>query len=204
MTSRKTSLLLLASGTLSICSYLLLARNTHAPPIVALTNPITHSIGDKLDSFNNVYVYFNGSIGHVLERNISKDGYNLGLKYQCVEFVKRYYYQYYKHKMPDSYGHAKDFFNKHLNDGALNKGRNLRQFSNPSLTKPKIGDIIVFDGHAFNPYGHVAIVTAVSNETIEIIQQNPGPTAPSRELLSLTKIGNQYEIEDGLGWLGKR
>ncbi|MFN6047371.1 MAG: hypothetical protein ACK45C_05080, partial [Bacteroidota bacterium] len=85
----------------------MLARNTHTPPIVALTNPITHSIGDKLDSFNNVYVYYNGSISHVLERNISKDGYNLGLKFQCVEFVKRYYYQYYKHKMPDSYGHAK-------------------------------------------------------------------------------------------------
>lgn len=76
-----------------------------------------------------------------------------------------------------------------------------------ALTNPithSIGDILVFDGHAFNPYGHVAIISAVSNENIEIIQQNPGPTAPSRELLSLTKIGNQYEIEDGLGWLGKR
>jgi surface antigen len=204
MASRKIGRLLLVTGTLSICSYLLLARNTHTLPRIALTNPITRSIGDKVDSFNNVYVYYNGSIGHVLERHISKDGYNLGLKYQCVEFVKRYYYQYYKHKMPDSYGHAKDFFNKNLSDGAFNKGRNLRQFSNPSSTKPKIGDILVFDGHEFNPYGHVAIVTAVSNETIEIIQQNPGPTAPSRETLPLYHSGNQFEIEDGLGWLGKR
>jgi surface antigen len=204
MASRKIGRLLLVTGTLSICSYLLLARNTQTLPSIALTNPITRSIGDKVDSFNNVYVYYNGSIGHVLERHISKDGYNLGLKYQCVEFVKRYYYQYYKHKMPDSYGHAKDFFNKNLSDGAFNKGRNLRQFSNPSSTKPKIGDILVFDGHEFNPYGHVAIVTAVSNETIEIIQQNPGPTAPSRETLSIYQSGNQFEIEDGLGWLGKR
>jgi surface antigen len=204
MASRKIGRLLLVTGTLSICSYLLLARNTHTLPSIALTNPITRSIGDKVDSFNNVYVYYNGSIGHVLERHISKDGYNLGLKYQCVEFVKRYYYQYYKHKMPDSYGHAKDFFNKNLSDGAFNKGRNLRQFSNPSSTKPKIGDILVFDGHEFNPYGHVAIVTAVSNETIEIIQQNPGPNAPSRETLSIYQSVNQFEIEDGLGWLGKR
>lgn len=167
-------------------------------------NPIALSIGDKVDSFNGVYVYYNGNIGHVLERNIGKDGYNIGLKYQCVEFVKRYYYLHYKHKMPDSYGHAKDFFNKKLSDGALNQARNLRQFSSPSSSKPKVGDIVIFDGHLGNPYGHVAIVSAVSDESIEIIQQNPGPTAPSRETLFLLNKDGKYELESSLGWLGKR
>lgn len=167
-------------------------------------NPISLSIGDKVDSFNGVFVYYNGSIGHVLERNVSKDGYNIGLKYQCVEFVKRYYYQHYKHKMPDSYGHAKDFFNKKLSDGAVNKTRNLTQFTNQSKFKPKVGDIVVFDGHSGNPYGHVAIISDVLDQSIEIIQQNPGPTAPSRETLLLKQSNGKFEIESCLGWLGKR
>jgi hypothetical protein len=36
------------------------------------------------------------------------------------EFVKRYDYEHLGHKMPDSYGHAKQFFNAALSDGALN------------------------------------------------------------------------------------
>ncbi|OCG61857.1 hypothetical protein [Gilliamella sp. GillExp13] len=62
-------------------------------------------------------VYYNGSINNVRGRNIAKDGYNLGLKYQCVEFIKRYYYQRFNHKMPNSYGHAKEFFDPSIVDG---------------------------------------------------------------------------------------
>ncbi|MDW5290896.1 hypothetical protein [Formosa sp. PL04] len=62
-------------------------------------------------------------MGHVSGRNTTPDGYNLGLKYQCVEFVKGYYYEHYNHKMPDSYGHAKSFFNSGIKDG---KRRNQR------------------------------------------------------------------------------
>lgn len=47
--------------------------------------------------------------------------YNIGLKYQCVKFVKRYYYEHLNHKMPDSYGHEKDFFDNTIADGQLNK-----------------------------------------------------------------------------------
>ncbi|SUD83261.1 Uncharacterised protein [Stutzerimonas stutzeri] len=53
--------------------------------------------------------------------NLSKDGYNLGLRYQCVEFVKRYYFERHGHRMPDTYGHAKSFFDPSLGDGALNE-----------------------------------------------------------------------------------
>nr|WP_176701041.1 hypothetical protein [Gilliamella apicola] len=74
-------------------------------------------IGKVVDEFNGVKVYYNGSINNVSGRNIAKDGYNLGLKYQCVEFIKRYYYQRFNHKMPNSYGHAKDFFDPSIVDG---------------------------------------------------------------------------------------
>jgi len=165
----------------------------------------TKKVGEVVDSLNGVKVYYNGSVSHVKDRNVAPDGYNIGLRWQCVEFVKRYYYEYYHHKMPDSYGHAKDFFNKDLADGAYNKKRNLTQYSNPSSSLPKVGDLIVFDGHTLNPYGHVAIVSKVGEKEIEIIQQNPGPSAPSREKIGLLKENGEYRLNYSslLGWLRK-
>lgn len=166
---------------------------------------INHTIGDAIDSLNGVKVYYNGSIGNVSGRNLSEDGYNLGLKYQCVEFVKRYYYEYLNHKMPDSYGHAKDFFDNTLKDGMKNKQRNLIQYSNPSKTKPNENDLLVFSETQGNPYGHVAIVSEVLEDKIEVIQQNPGKQGESRIYISINQENNKWKINNDriLGWLRK-
>jgi surface antigen len=163
------------------------------------------SVGQQIDSLNGVYVYYNGGVDNVSGRNTTIDGYNLGLKYQCVEFVKRYYYEHLNHKMPDSYGHAKDFFDYALNDGEKNNKRALTQYTNPSSTKPKVNDLLIFDGSIFNSYGHVAIISSVTDREIEIIQQNPGPFSKSRERFLLSNKSGRWEIENKriLGWLRK-
>ncbi|SOS47486.1 Amidase [Tenacibaculum dicentrarchi] len=162
--------------------------------------------GDKIDSLNGVMVYYNGHVGTIKGRNRAKDGYNIGLKYQCVEFVKRYYYEYFKHKMPNSYGHAKSFFNTRLKDGKLNKDRNLIQYTNASKWKPKKNDLLVYSGTIFNRYGHVSIVSKVTDGKIEIIQQNPGVLGKSRVEFDLKKENNTWKIENSqiLGWLRMR
>lgn len=161
-----------------------------------------HQIGDKIDSLNGVYVFENGTMGNVVNRNETKDGYNLGLRYQCVEFVKRYYYEYYNHKMPDSYGNAKDFFDRKLKDGSINKQRNLYQCKNGGKHRPKVGDLVVYDGSFFNRFGHVAIISKVSKDKIEVIQQNCGST---RESYDFNSENRQFTIENDriLGWLRK-
>ncbi len=161
--------------------------------------------GMAIDSFNNVKVFYNGEVSTTNGRNKTEDGYNLGMKYQCVEFVKRYYYEHLHHKMPDSYGNAKDFFDSDLKDGDYNAKRNLMQYSNPSKTKPVEDDLIIFDGHIGNSYGHVAIVCEATDDHLTIIQQNPGSTAPSRVSISLKKEGDQWQINNSriLGWLRK-
>lgn len=166
---------------------------------------VPYTIGQKIDSFNGVAVFYNGDVDNVSVRNTTIDGYNLGLKYQCVEFVKRYYYEQLKHKMPDSYGNAKDFFDKNLDDGQKNGKRNLLQFTNPSKTKPKVNDLVVFDRSFFNEFGHVAIISNVSENEVEIIQQNPGAFGDSREIFSLSSNGNRWKIDNKrlLGWLRK-
>ena len=159
--------------------------------------------GKKIDSFNGVYVYFNGDVSHVEGRNLSPDGYNFGLKFQCVEFVKRYYYDALHFKMPDTYGNAVDFFNPVVSDGKLNSARGLLQYSNGSNSKPAIDDILVFDVSSSNPYGHVAIISDVTEHGIEIFQQNPGRFVKSRVNYDLIHRGNKWIIDNKkvLGWL---
>ncbi|SCY40837.1 CHAP domain-containing protein [Nonlabens sp. Hel1_33_55] len=163
-----------------------------------------YEVGDEVDSFNGVVVYYNGSVSNVEGRRVT-NGYNVGLKYQCVEFVKRYYLEYLNHKMPDSYGHAKSFYNPNVVDGTINKQRGLLQYRNGSLSKPKVDDLIVMDGTMGNPYGHVAIISKVNDGSIEIIQQNPGPTSLSRVSYKLTQRGKKWIVEKSnvLGWLRK-
>ncbi|WP_233896945.1 CHAP domain-containing protein [Tenacibaculum piscium] len=167
---------------------------------------LDYVFGDKIDSLHGVVVYYNGQVGTVKGRNRAKDGYNIGLKYQCVEFVKRYYYEYLHHKMPNSYGHAKDFFNKKIKDGNLNKARNLIQFTNASRSKPKVNDLLVYGGTIYNKYGHVSIVSKVNDGKIEIIQQNPGVLGKSRVAFGLKKENNRWKIKNNqiLGWLRMR
>lgn len=165
----------------------------------------TPKTGEAIDSLNNVLVYYNGNVGTVVGRNTVK-GYNLGLKYQCVEFVKRYYYEFYTHEMPDSYGHALSFYAPNLSDGQLNTQRALIQYSNPSKTKPQVGDLIVMDATLTNSYGHVAIISEVNDNEVEIIQQNPGPSGPSRETFALAKEEEgiwKIKHKRVLGWLRK-
>jgi len=165
----------------------------------------SHVIGQPVDSLNGVIVYYNGDIDNVSGRNTTTDNYNLGLKYQCVEFVKRYYYQHLHHKMPNSFGHAKDFFDPDVKDGELNAKRGLIQYSNPSISKPKADDLVVMSGTNFNKYGHVAIISKVMENEIEIIQQNPGPSANSRVTYKIVYTEGKWKIENDriLGWLRK-
>ncbi|WP_395074158.1 CHAP domain-containing protein [Flavobacterium sp.] len=155
-----------------------------------------YKAGEVIDEYNNVKIYYNGGVSNTQGRNLSKDGYNLGMKYQCVEFIKRYYFEHFNHKMPDSYGNALDFYDKNIDDGHLNKKRNLLQYSNPSATKPKLNDILIFDKTIFNSYGHVAIISKVESNFIEIIQQNPGPFGKPREKILLKFENNFWLIQN--------
>ncbi len=165
-----------------------------------------YTLGQPLDSLNGVMVYYNGMVGHTDGRNTAPDGYNIGMKHQCVEFVKRYYYQRLNHKMPDAFGNAKDFFDASLTDSSFNAKRGLMQFMNGSRSKPQAEDLLIIDGHAGNPYGHVAIIAAADSNAVIIIQQNPGPFASSRDTFKLKYATSKWIIdrERVLGWLRKR
>lgn len=159
--------------------------------------------GQVIDQFNGVNVFYNGGVNQTFGRNLSVDGYNLGIRYQCVEFVKRYYFERFGHRMPEARGHAKEFFDRSLADGQLNGARDLLQFANGSPTAPRAEDILVFGPSLLNPYGHVAIVSEVNAHMVAVVQQNAGPLLSSREALPyrLTDGGVRISDERVLGWL---
>ncbi|MHA6492126.1 CHAP domain-containing protein [Pseudomonas borbori] len=162
-----------------------------------------YAVGEPLDELHGVAIYYNGGVNTVQGRNLTPDGYNLGLRYQCVEFIKRYYFERYGHRMPDSYGHAKDFFDPTLGDGAMNAKRAMWQFVNGGASQPQADDLLVFGPSLFNRYGHVAIVAQVGGAAIEIAQQNPGPFGQSRERLGLSQRDGHWHVDNSkvLGWL---
>lgn len=160
-------------------------------------------IGKKIDSYKNVNVYYNGIIyTRAYGENYSNDGYFYGQKWQCVEFVKRFYFMAKNHRMPDVWGNAKDFFDDKLPQGELNNQRGLIQYKNGGNVKPAPDDLIVFTDTKF---GHVAIVTKVTSDNIEVIQQNI--YGHPRQLYKLTEENGKYIVGDKrkpAGWLRKK
>ena len=170
--------------------------------VILYLNRDEAQVGREIDSYKGVAVYYNSkNIENNVGRNYSEDGYYYGEKWQCVEFVKRFYYEAKGHRMPDVLGNAKDFFDPAVPQGKLNHRRGLVQYRNGGKAKPEVDDLLVFTG---TKYGHVAIITAVSADTIEIIQQNV--MGQSRQIIPLTIKKDHYYIGNTnppAGWLRK-
>ncbi len=159
--------------------------------------PPAPAIGDELDRYKEVPVYFNGNdIATSHGMHLSQKGFYYGQKWQCVEFVKRFLHDVKGHVMPDGYGHAKDYFDDSVPDGGWNEARGMFQYRNGGKYKPQPDDLIVFDGK----YGHVAIVTEVKADTIEIIQQNR--KLKTRETHALTEKDAHWRVGEKTGPLG--
>ncbi len=172
---------------------------------LSFTNTDRPNIGDIIDELNGIPVYFNGDIENVFGRNVGTNGYNLGLRYQCVEFVKRYYFDFYDHVMPYSYGHAKDFYSKKIasNWRVWNKSRALYQYRNGNYVLPQVGDILVIGRDKYNPFGHIGIVSSSDENHVEIIQQNYGQETRTRYKVFQSDNKHFVANEYVLGWLSR-
>lgn len=167
---------------------------------VAAIVPVQDSA--MLDQYKGISIFSNGPIiskSHGAHYN--KEGYYFGQKWQCVEFVKRFYYLSKKHKMPNVWGHAKFYYFEKLKQGAYNQDRGLYQYQNGGNVQPALDDLIVFDGLK---YGHVAIISDVKPNYIEVVQQNVDEKP--RERYNVIHKNNQFYVigsRKALGWLRK-
>lgn len=199
---------LLTIGALAACGYycfnlISYYRGATSKSKQAPENSAWPALGKVVHSHNGVPIYSNGEEVYKSHgKHYAKDGFYYGRKWQCVEYIKRYFYDRHQHKMPDPWGHAKDYFDHTLAQGQLNPARNLYQYRNHGYVPPKPDDLLVWGGK----YGHVAIVSEVHDDHIVIVQQNikHQPVAS----IKLTKTSqNTYDLgapDDSnkpLGWL---
>jgi surface antigen len=147
------------------------------------TFPCGGNYGDEIGDFQGTTAYSNGEI-----KNCTGTGSG---KYQCVEYVKRFY------KMANiRWGNAKDIISNAPRLG-------LTAFYQGGVEPPKPGDILCFGG---GRYGHVAIIRTVEEEHVTLIEQNWHNVPGYYRQLRL-RYSNGYYIDSGSnkiyvqGWL---
>lgn len=155
--------------------------------------------GTALSSFGSPAVPAHSNLSNPHE---SCDGWGTyGLQYQCVEYVRRFYFlvkgiETREGKMERRWnGNANTYFRT-----AAQKG--LDAFENGGKVRPQPEDILTFAG---GPYGHVAIITAVLPDRIEFIEQNFSPSGtgslpynPVTNHVENRVAGDTFVVE---GWL---
>jgi surface antigen len=137
--------------------------------------------GTVLGDFNGVTVYSNGSASTVSNQSHYLDGKYMGMKWQCVEYIRRYYYRKFGINLGDKHrDDAKTFWSNAYK-------MQLDRFSNGGTIAPKVGDIAVSDS---GTYGHVAIVRSVSDNQMCVAQQNVYQTESDVDACTTLSISN--------------
>jgi surface antigen len=150
---------LLAGGCTADSPLAAPVRSTPAEPRFAV------AYDSYLGDADGVAVYSNGSTTYFSNvqytiSNYTGGSYSTGYKWQCVEFVVRYYWLKYNLKIRD--GHANTFFR----DAEI---KGLNRYENGGVVAPQVGDILVSEAGL---HGHVAVVRAVGPDYVIVAQQN--------------------------------
>lgn len=198
---RSFIVVLLIAGCVGAGLVLLGMRDVSIRPGTEANSPIVHhEPGEKVDSYRSVPVFENGKDIRVSHgKHYAEGGYYYGQKWQCVEYVKRFYHDALDHKMPSVWGHARDFYDPEVQHGRLNEQRGLVQYQNGGSVQPKVNDLLVFRNGSL---GHVAIVSNVTASEIEVVQQNV--RGHSRQRHRLQGANGRYTITGSnapAGWL---
>ncbi|MBF0548600.1 MAG: CHAP domain-containing protein [Candidatus Riflebacteria bacterium] len=146
--------------------------------------------GTPLGNFNNVEVYSNNQAPASQDVNLS-GGVETGLKWECPEFVNRYYKVIYNTNLRSkSKANASSYY-------TLADTFGLSHYKNGESEIPKIGDILCFGGGK-GGRGHVAIVREVSPQASAIyvtqqnVRQNEGDLYFNLPLIS---SGGKYTVD---------
>lgn len=138
----------------------------------------------------NTAVYSNGPTYGSSSYN-SVEGYSTGLRYQCVELCRRFYFQYYGKKMGAD-ANAKDFFSKC-------SSWNMTAFANGGVMAPKPGDILCYNEKAGGGMGHVEPIVEVGPDYVIVVRQNVYPSTHVGQRYS--RQGNTINVANLQGWI---
>ena len=135
----------------------------------------------KLASYNdivgvassNVIAYSNGDDNYYSNENHYLYGIFMGLKWQCVEYARRWTFLR-KSSIFESVRGANDMWNqlKYIERVTDKKKFPLKQHFNGSPKPPVNESYLIYPIQKDMPYGHVAIIVDVLSNAIRIAEQN--------------------------------
>lgn len=142
--------------------------------------------GTQVGSYAGIPAYSNGTVAYNSGTNNYIDGNYIGLKWQCVEYVRRYYYLVKGMNLAAAHtGNANTFYANASTMG-------LSAYANGGSTPPQEGDLLTSAGGS---YGHVAIVRSVSGSQVCAIEQNfANTTSDNNHCMTLTSSGGAYAL----------
>ena len=154
-----------------------------------------------------IEAYSNCQSGCVIFEPNKWNGTYTGIKWQCVEYARRWLLI----NTGAVYGDvdiAADIWDKidYLTDVKTKQQIPLENLLNGSTQAPQVGDLLIY-AKAFNGTGHVAVVTGmdVNNGIVEVSEQNfdneSWPDVYARKIMFIKQDEN-YWLLDGylLGW----
>ena len=200
------------TGQVNASKELLLVREMENIPQFCLA---PQPFGTSLGSFNGVTTYSNYNPPTGVDFHNYGSGIFTGLKWQCVEYVQRYFYLQYGMNL---YALSGGGLNAYQFFGAASTLGLAAYTNNSSTTAPQAGDILCFSGGS-GGYGHVAIVRGTSSNErgqneldLDIIEQNgTNDSSDAWFPLTYTVSGGVYNVSAAhlsslltvQGWLRK-
>ena len=145
---------------------------------------ITHHNNDKCINLERKYI----------------NGYFSGLKWQCVEFARRYLIvsdkiSFQEIETAEDIFRLNYFFN--LSDNTLIP---IKKYVNGSMVLPHVGSLLIWSKSNELQFGHVAIITSINPKYIVIREQNWD--IKNNRKLKLKYKNGYYIIEKNiLGWI---
>ena len=181
-----------------------------SPVVFSDTSDFVTPFNSVLGTNNGVIAYSNGNCDYVSHEYYDLDIVRAGLKWQCVEYARRWLILTRSLTYDKAVPWASDIW--HLNSlesleyYPFTYPVPLNRVPNGSRCPPVVGSILIYSrGEPDIRYGHVAIITGVDADYVEVAEENwdndywPGNYA---RRIEMKYSGGNYTLHDELPILG--
>ena len=165
--------------------------------------------GTILGVHKGTIAYSNGNSDFISDEHYVEGDIVYGLKWQCVEYSRRWLIQQYRYSF-EYVGAAADIWSlKNFVHLDSSNAVSIKKVNNGSKCKPEVGNVLIYKkGGSDIHYGHVTIIVDVSEYGIKVAEENwdndywPGDY--SREMNFTIKDDKYYLIDEEYpiyGWI---